>query len=402
VESNADILVALALILCTGMLAGHLGQKIGLPGAVGKICIGLMLGPAVLGIVGDGPTLEALSGIGVVLLMFIAGLETDFETMKQVSVAALLVAIGGVVLPFFGGVGIGYLFDLPTSESLFLGAILTATSVSISADTLKELGLLQSKEGTTILAAAVIDDILGVIVLSFVFAVTGDGDPVVSIGKMALFLPLSLLVGWFITSRSAGKIEEHLSTETQLSVAISGALAYAWAAEHLGGVASVTGAYMAGLLLSRTRLVHSITNGLNWVGYSFFVPLFFVSIGFKADFGGVASAPLLVASLLLVSVVGKVVGCYVMARIARFSHQESLFVGVGMMSRGEVALVIAAAGLSAGAVGGSVFSASIIMTLLTTILTPVVLKFLHSRQMVGPVVKRNEAYEPAGAALAES
>ena len=124
-------------------------------------------------------------------------------------------ALGGVVLPFLGGVGIGYAFDLELSESLFLGAILTATSVSISADTLKELGLLQSKEGTTILAAAVIDDIMGVVVLSFVFAVTGDGDPVVSLGKMALFLPLSLLVGWFITSRSAGKIEEHLSTETQ-------------------------------------------------------------------------------------------------------------------------------------------------------------------------------------------
>jgi Kef-type K+ transport system membrane component KefB len=148
--------------------------------------------------------------------------------------------------------------------------------------------------------------------------------------------------------------------------------------------------------------VHNVTHGLNWVGYSFFVPLFFVSIGFKADFGGIASAPALVASLLIVSVIAKVVGCYAMARVARFTHPEALFVGVGMMSRGEVALVIAAAGLSAGAIGGSVFSASIIMTLLTTILTPVMLKFLHSRKMVGPIVPRNEAYEPAGTALAES
>ncbi len=399
-DANADILVVLAFILCLSMLASHAGQKVGLPTAVGKICVGLIVGPAILGFVADGQTLEALAGIGVVLLMFLAGLETDFETMKQVSLPALLIATGGVVLPFLGGLGVGYAFHLTTAESLFLGAILTATSVSISADTLKELGLLQSKEGTTILAAAVIDDVMGVVVLAFVFASTGDGNPALALGKMAIFMPVALGLGWLITSRTANKLEEYFSTETQVALAIAAALAYAWAAEHLGGVASVTGAYMAGLLISRTRLIHNVTEGLNWVGYSFFVPLFFVSIGFKADFHGVANSPGLVASLLAVAIFGKVIGCYGAARLARFNHREALFVGVGMMSRGEVALVIAAAGLAAGTVGKSVFSASIIMTLVTTILTPLVLKFLHSRALVAPKLRDEPMMD--GAMLAES
>jgi Kef-type K+ transport system membrane component KefB len=276
-----------------------------------------------------------------------------------------------------GGVGIGVAFGLGTTEALFLGAILTATSVSISAQTLKELGILQSREGTTILAAAVIDDVMGVIVLSFVFASTGGGDPLVSIGQMALFLPGALLLGYFLSGPIAQRMEAHLSTEAQLSIVIAGALVFAWASEELGGVAAVTGAYMAGLLVARTQLVHTVSHGLNWVAYGFFVPLFFVGIGMQADFGSLAETPLLVAALLVVAVVGKVAGCYIPARLTRTDHKGSLLIGVGMMSRGEVALVIASAGLAAGAVGPSVFSAAIVMTLVTTILTPILLKLIH-------------------------
>jgi Kef-type K+ transport system membrane component KefB len=400
-EGNQDILLVLALILVAGWLASHAGQKLGMPSAVGKITVGLIIGPAVFGLVSESDTLHTFSEIGVIILMFLAGLETDMTTMRQVSASAFAVAIGGVVLPLLGGVGIGYAFGLTTTEALFLGAILTATSVSISAQTLKELGILQTREGTTILAAAVIDDIMGVVVLSFVFAMTGDGNPLVSIGQMALFLPGALLLGYFLSGPIAQRMEAHLSTEAQLSIVIAGALVFAWASESIGGVASVTGAYMAGLLVARTQLVHTVSHGLNWVAYGFFVPLFFVGIGMQADFASLADTPALVAALIVVAILAKVVGCYVAGRATRMDHKGSLLIGVGMMSRGEVALVIASAGLAAGAVGPSVFSASIVMTLVTTILTPILLKLIHVSGTatfdMAPQVARAEAL-PVGEA----
>ncbi|MGE0688942.1 MAG: cation:proton antiporter [Dehalococcoidia bacterium] len=376
---QTDILLVVAFILVCSKLASYLGASLGLPTAVAMIALGLLIGPAMLGVVHDSETLELLAQMGVILLMFVAGLETDMEMMRKVSMPAFLVATGGVLLPFLGGLGIGEVFGLEFKEALFLAAILTATSVSISAQTLRELNLLRSREGTTILAAAVIDDIMGVVVLAFVFASTGDGNAVVSIGKMAAFLPVSFILGFLLTPPIARQIEERLPTEAQLSIVIAAALAYGWAAEELGGVAAVTGAYMAGILITRTGLAHSVSDGLSWIAYGFFVPLFFVGIGFKADFNSIADAPDLVAALIVVSILGKIVGCYVPARLTGFDHHQSLIIGVGMMSRGEVALVIAAAGLAAGAVGASIFSAAILMTLVTTIATPLAFKLIHSQ-----------------------
>ncbi|MEO8458734.1 MAG: cation:proton antiporter [Chloroflexota bacterium] len=362
-----------------GKMAGQLGQRFGFPTAVGKITLGLIIGPALLGVVNYDGSIRDLAEIGVIVLMFIAGLETDTETMKKVTVPAFAVAIGGVILPFAGGLGIGLAFHLKTSEALFLGAILTATSVSISAQTLRELGRLRSREGTTILAAAVIDDVLGIIVLAFVFAATGSGDPFVSIAKMAIFLPVAFLLGQKVLAPLGKAHMPKLPEEAQLAALIGVALLYSWAAQHLGGVAAVTGAYMAGLIVSQTDLGHKASKGLNWMGYSFFVPIFFVAIGLQANFGSLSSAPLLVGALLAIAVVSKVVGCYFGARVAGLSHDEGSIIGVGMMSRGEVALVVAAAGLQAGIVEDKLFSAAIIMTLVTTILTPIGLKVMYRR-----------------------
>ncbi len=376
-DSQADILAVLAVVMVAGKLAGHLGQRVGLPTPVGKITVGLLIGPAVLGVVSSNGTLEVFSDIGVILLMFLAGLETDTATMRQVSVPALAAALGGVFLPFAGGVGLGYAFHLSLAETLFLGAILTATSVSISAQTLREMGRLQSKEGTTILAAAVIDDILGIVILAFVFAASGGEDPLLAIARMALFLPIAFLLGRLTLGPLTRRLTSHLSQEAELTLVVAVALGYAWAAQHLGGVAAVTGAYIAGLLVAQTDLGERATHGLNWLGYSFFVPLFFVGVGLKADFASLGQAPLLVLSLMAVAVTAKGVGCFLGARLGRLSNAEALRVGVGMMSRGEIALVIAAAGLEVGAVDGTVFSASVLMALVTTILTPIVLKLIH-------------------------
>ncbi len=378
-DSHTNFLMILALVVLGGKLAGQLGQRFGFPTAVGKITLGLVIGPAAFGLVHYDGSMANLADIGVIVLMFIAGLETDVETMRKVTVPAFAVAAGGVIVPFVGGLGIGVAFHLGAAESLFLGAILTATSVSISAQTLRELGRLRSTEGTTILAAAVIDDIMGIVVLAFVFAATGDGDPIVSIGKMAIFLPVAFVLGQRVLSPLANKTIHRLPDEAQVGVLLGVALAYGWAAQHLGGVAAVTGAYMAGLIASQTNVGQKATHGINWLGYGFFIPIFFVAIGLQADFGSLGSAPLLVGALLAVAVVGKVAGCYMGARLARLTHQEGTIIGVGMMSRGEVALVVAAAGLQARVVDDRLFSAAIVMTLITTVATPIALKLAYSR-----------------------
>jgi Kef-type K+ transport system membrane component KefB len=392
-DAHADFLIIIAVLAVGGKLAGQVGRHIGLPTAVGKITLGLIIGPAMLGIVHNEGAVIDLASIGVIILMFLAGLETDTETMRRVTVPAFAVAIGGVVFPFLGGLAIGAVFHLGTSETLFLGAILTATSVSISAQTLRELGHLRSRAGTTILAAAVIDDILGIIVLAFVFASTG-GDPLISIGKMAAFLPLALVLGQRVLAPLASRALPRLPEEAQLAVLLGGALSYSWAAEHLGGVAAVTGAYMAGLIASQTEMGHSASRGLNWMAYGFFVPIFFVAIGLQADFVSLGEAPLLVLALLAVAVIAKVGGCFAGARVTGFSGPDSVRVGVGMMSRGEVALVIAAAGLEAGIVERPVFSAAILMTLVTTVLTPIVLKLTYRQgveSMDGATATQTEA-----------
>ncbi len=394
-DSHTNFLMILALVVLGGKLAGQLGQRFGFPTAVGKITLGLVIGPAAFGLVHYDGSMANLADIGVIVLMFIAGLETDVETMRKVTVPAFAVAAGGVIVPFVGGLGIGVAFHLGAAESLFLGAILTATSVSISAQTLRELGRLRSTEGTTILAAAVIDDIMGIVVLAFVFAATGDGDPIVSIGKMAIFLPVAFVLGQRVLSPLANKTIHRLPDEAQVGVLLGVALAYGWAAQHLGGVAAVTGAYMAGLIASQTNVGQKATHGINWLGYGFFIPIFFVAIGLQADFGSLGSAPLLVGALLAVAVVGKVAGCYMGARLARLTHQEGTIIGVGMMSRGEVALVVAAAGLQAGVVDDKLFSAAIVMTLVTTVATPILLKLAYAR------VSRTEPVDViAGAAVA--
>lgn len=381
-DTHAHILAVVALILLGGKLAGQAGQRFGLPTAVGKICVGLLVGPAVLGLVSTDGTLDTLSDIGLVLLIFLAGLETDTVTLRQVRVPAFAAAVGGVVLPFGAGLALGYLFSLGLAETLFLGAILTATSVSISAQTLRELGRLRSREGTTILAAAVIDDILGVIILAFVFAVAAEGDLLLSLGKMALFLPVAFLLGRQVIPALGKRIAAKLSSETQLAIVIALALAYAWAAEELGGVAAVTGAYMAGLLVAQSELAEGAVGELHSISYGFFVPLFFVGIGLQADFASLADAPWLAVSLLVVAVLAKAIGCFAGARVCRFSTIESLRVGVGMVSRGEIALVIAAAGLEAGAVEDTLFSASVIMALVTTVITPLLLKATYTSRLV--------------------
>jgi Kef-type K+ transport system membrane component KefB len=377
---NSDLLLTIALVLVAAKLGGETSRRFGLPAVFGKLVVGMALGPALLGLVRDDQTLNALGEIGIILLMFIAGLETDLAQMRRVGVAAFLAACGGVALPMTAGIGLGLAFGMGTAESFFLGTILTATSVGITAQTLSELGRLQSREGSAILAAAVIDDILGVIVLSLVLGFSGGGDPVMPIVKIVAFIPLALIIGLLAVPAVVNRILHLREGETRTAIVLGIALAYAWAAQQWGGLAAITGAYIAGLVVARTEIGEDATDAFNRIGYALFIPVFFVVVGLQMDASALREAPLFAMLLVAIAILTKVTGSAAGALAGGFSLRDATRVGYGMVSRGEVALVVAVVGLNEGLVSDRTFSASILMTLATTLAAPLLLKWAYRQR----------------------
>jgi Na+:H+ antiporter len=410
-----QLLALLSIIIASAKLAGAAANRVGQPAVFGEILAGLVLGPTLLNILGWpvfqtpvtqtlveptaplGAVIQDLAEIGVILLMFVAGLETDLDEMARVGKVASWSAFGGVVLPFFGGIATAVAFGLPLWwESVFIGTILTATSVSISAQTLMELGVLKSREGSTILGAAVIDDVMGIIVLSLVVAFAQASGRVdlasvgVIAGRMILYFAVAIFIGRYLGpiikwADSLGVSQGLLATVTLI------AFVYAWSAEYLGGVAAITGSYLAGVLLTRTRFKKRIDEGVHPLTYSVLVPVFFISIGLRANGRDLGPHAMFTIVLVLVAIVGKVLGCGLLSRVLGFSTLESTRVGVGMISRGEVGLIVAGYGLGHGIIGEDVFSASVIMVLATTMVTPPLLRMTFPRARKTPPVVFEEA-----------
>jgi Kef-type K+ transport system membrane component KefB len=381
-DATTQMLLPLAGVLLGAMAAAQISHRFGLPAVFGELLLGLLVGPSVLGWVSPSATLSLLANVGVILLMFMAGLETDMHQMRQVGRASLLTAVGGVLLPLGGGLALGLLLGLAWSHALFLGAVLTATSVSISAQTLRELGRLRSREGSTILGAAVIDDILGVLVFALVMSLAGEGSMWLTIGKMAVFFPVAWLIGDRLVPVVVRWEKELHSPEASLALFVGLILVYSWAAQVLGSVATITGAYLLGVVVARhIGQDHLVHKGLGAVSYAFFVPIFFVSVGLSATAAGLWSAPLVVAALVALAVASKIVGCGVGARLGGLNRRMATQVGFGMISRGEVALVIAGAGLSAGLLDKSLFSILIVVTLATTLITPPLLRWSFTERL---------------------
>ncbi|HXH22797.1 MAG TPA: cation:proton antiporter [Dehalococcoidia bacterium] len=396
--SDTSFLMTLALVLVAARAAAAASGRLGLTGVFGKLTVGLLLGPAVLGLVHDGEPLSWIADLGVLLLMFLAGLETDLAGLRSASLASALTALGGVALPFAGGVGVGLGFGLDAGASLFLGTILTATSVSITAQTLNELGRLRSLEGSVILGAAVMDDVLGVLILSLVIGLEGGSDPAQALAGMAGFLALAMALGWWALP-ALGRRLRHVASETQVALALGLALTYAWLAERFGGLAPITGAYLAGVLVTRTDVRHAVSSAVAQMGYGFFIPIFFVSVGLHVRGGDLLAAPALAASLALVAVATKVAGAFAGAAAVLRDRTVALRIGAGMVSRGEVALVVAVTGLSHGLIDQTVFSSAIVMTVATTLVTPLLLRFSYRARSGGPAAAQTPAHAspvPAG------
>ena len=394
-----QLLLLLAFVVLAAKLAGAAANRIGQPAVFGEILVGLLLGPTLLDVlswpifnatpaaVGHAgepasllATIRDLAEIGVILLMFIAGAETDLAEMKRVGRVAFWAAFGGVAFPMIGGAVVAAAFGYPLLwQGIFIGTILTATSVSISAQTLIELGALKSKEGSTILGAAVIDDVMGLVVLSIVVAMARAGGQVDIAGiafmtlRIALFFAGAILVGRALPAiaRFADGLEV---SQGLLAVVLAITFVYAWGAEYLGGVAAITGSYLAGLILAQTRYKERIDEAIHPLTYSLFVPVFFISIGLHANGRDLGARAAFAVALVLVAIVTKALGCGLFARLAGFDTTASMRVGAGMISRGEVGLIVAGYGLATGLIDRDVFSASVVMVLVTTMVTPPLLK----------------------------
>jgi Kef-type K+ transport system membrane component KefB len=388
-----QVLLLLAIVIAAAKLSGALASRIGQPAVFGEILAGLVLGPTLLDLLGSPlfapvpapaepsiplPSLiRDLAEIGVLLLMFVAGLETDLAQMRRVSNVAFWAAFGGVVLPLAGGALTASAFGFPLFwQGVYIGTILTATSVSISAQTLMELGAVRSREGSTVLGAAVIDDVMGIILLSVVVAFAkasaagvDSWQIVVVAARMAAYFAAAIFVGrWLAPAlRAAARLGV---SQGVLAAVLVVTFLYAWAAEYVGSVAAITGAYLAGVLVGRTEFREEVNAGIHPLTYSMFVPLFFISIGLQANARALGSYAWFTLVLVVVAIVTKAVGSGVFSRLAGFNSREAVRVGVGMISRGEVGLIVAGYGRATGLIGNDVFSAAVIMVLVTTMVTP--------------------------------
>lgn len=368
-----DLLLSLALILIAAEAGAVLANAIRLPRAVGQIGAGLLLGPSVLGVVHQGDVVTTLSEVGAFLILAVAGLETNLAVMRRVGRAAALAALGGVILPFGGGLAVALVGGYGVPSALFVGAILTATSVGITAAVLGELGLLRSTAGMTILGAAVIDDVLGLVILALVVAsVTTTGvSPLTVILPMVITLGVAIVGLRRFTPYLHGAMN-HLHLRGGGHAAMLGLiLLVGWTFQALGGLAGITGAYLAGLAFASSPLAESLKERLVHAGEAFCMPIFFVAIGLAADLRTVPPVLPVAMALLVVALVGKLVGSGVGAALGGLDGSASALVGVGMIARGEVALVAAAIGLQAGAITPGLYAAVVLVAISTTVLAPI-------------------------------
>ena len=391
----------LAIIILTAKFFGLAARKCKAPQVVGEIIAGLLIGPCVLNLVHISDTISVFAEIGVVLLMFSTGLGTNLKELIKAGPIATLIACVGVAVPLAGGTllySIFYGFAAVGStefyKALFIGTIMTATSVSITVAALQEMGHLKSFLGTTIVSAAVIDDVIGIVVLTCVLgAGSGTGT---GLGKVlfntVLFFATAVGVGLIahFAMKWLDKRNPHTQRITIVSMAFCFAMAYV--AEEYFGIADITGAYIAGIVFCSMDDASYVERRVDISNYVLFAPVFFASIGLKTDISGLTPQILLFSvCFVIVALITKVIGCGLAAKICRFNWADSLKVGVGMMTRGEVALIVAQKGLDIGVVDPVYFTAVILLIVVSSVATPLVLKVLFTKAPPTPHPSQSEA-----------
>jgi len=380
-----NIFLDIAVILIFTRVGSVLSKRFNLPQVLGALVAGVIIGPSVLGFVDQNESIKLLSELGVVMLMFLAGLETNLDELKKAGKSSFFIAVAGIVLPLVLGTIPTYLVTHNLWESVFVGVILTATSVSISVETLNEMGKLNTRAGMNILGAAVIDDILGLILISFVLVLAQSSqvgtDASISLVlfkvsiKALIFCIGSVAAVAFLPKLINKLIGDKESNQGIAVFAIAGALICAFLAEELG-IAAITGAYVCGLTLSSVTHKEHIEKKVKTISALFLTPIFFASVGLATNIKGVTfDVILLSVFMLVVAVLGKIIGCGGAARVIGMDKEESLQIAVGMVSRGEVALITTNLGLQSGIISAQLFIPTLIVVVVTTLITPILLKY---------------------------
>lgn len=396
-----SILKDLAIIVIAAKFCGLLARKCKAPQVVGEIIAGLLIGPCVLGLVAQTDFITQMAEIGVILLMFEAGLETDLKELLKTGPIAFLIACSGVFVPLIGGtlLYMGFYGVSPWGSeafyrAVFIGVIMTATSVSITVQTLRELGKLRGKVGTTILNAAIIDDVIGIIVLTFVIGFKNpDNNPLKVVISTVLFFVFAIIVG-FISYKVFKWMDNKYPHTRRIPIAgLAYCLALSYIAERYFGIADITGAYVAGIILCSIKDSDYIARKMDVNSYMLFGPIFFASIGLKTDITGLTGSVMLFSvAFVAVALICKIIGCGLMAKVCRFNVSDSLKIGIGMMTRGEVALIVSQKGLSVGMMDNQYFTAVILLIIVSSIATPILLKLIYAKEDPGDAARDNTAF----------
>ncbi len=385
-------LLDLAIILLSTKVLGLLTKKVQMPQVVGALLAGLILGPAGFGLLTETSFIHEVAEIGVIVLMFSAGMETDIKELKASGKASFIIALFGVLVPLAGGYAVAWFFNKPGAiesdvtspvflQNIFIGVILTATSVSITVETLKELGKLKTRSGNAILGAAIIDDVLGIIALTIV---TSMADDSVSLGivllKIAGFFAFSGIIGlifYKIYKKWVDEAEKELHRHTIIAFVFC--LIMAFVAEEVFGVADITGAYIAGLIISNVQRSTYLESKFDTMSYLLLSPVFFASIGLKVELPKMSMTIIAFAVVLtIVAVITKIIGCGLGAKVCGYKNYQVKRIGVGMISRGEVALIVASKGAALGLMSSALLGPIIVVVVITTIITPVMLKVVFA------------------------
>lgn len=378
----------LAIIIIAAKVCGIIARKLKAPQVVGMIIAGLLIGPSMLGLVEQTDFITQMAEIGVILLMFSAGLETDLKELVKTGPIATLIAIAGVFVPLVMGTILYMMFygwaAVGTEEffkAVFIGCIMTATSVSITVQSLREMGYLKGRVGTTILSAAIIDDIIGIIVLTFVIGFKNpESDSMQVIINTVLFF-VAAIIGGIIAYYVFKNIDNKYPHTRRIPIAsLALCFALAYIAEKYFGIADITGAYVAGIILCSIKDSQYIEEKVDINSYMLFGPIFFASIGLKTAIDGIDSAMILFCiGFVIVALISKIIGCGLMSRVCGFKGYDCLKIGVGMMTRGEVALIVAQKGLSVGLMSPQYFTAVILLIIISSISVPIILKLLYAK-----------------------
>ncbi len=382
-------LLDLAIILSAAKLFSVVGKRIGLPEVVGEILAGLIIGPAVFGFVNESDFLSQMAEVGVIMLMFEAGLGTNLKELKKSGLKATLIACMGVLVPLILGTvlfmsfyGFGGWGSEQFNRGLFIGTIMSATSVSITVAALQELGRLNETVGTTIVSAAIIDDVLGIIVLTIVTGMSGQSDGGGNILnvllKVVLFFAGAIATG-FLVYKGMAWLDQRFTHQRRIPIiSLCYCFLLGYIAETYFGIADITGAYVAGVILCNLADRDYIERRVNISSYMIFAPIFFVGIGLKTSFGAMNGKMILFSACFVVAaLLGKIIGCGGCARLTGFDKKDFLRIGTGMMTRGEVALITAQKGLAIGLLTADFFTPVILLILVSSVITPIILKRLY-------------------------